>query len=147
MDAIHRFAKPCLMYSLQNELPTLGWAKALDKRVKALVKANMKLPRRTFLFSPTRAGGMGLPRIEDEVHIYGVLTTYRLLILSSDPTVRGTALSALEQMAKRRAGGRRTPEEFLNAPPERGEGQQGDITSLWSRVRNSMQICQATHRG
>ena len=147
MDAIHRFAKPRLVYSLQNQLPSLGWAKALDKRVKSLVKANLKLPRRTtdaFLYTPTRAGGMGLPRIEDEVHIYGVSTAYRLLVLGNDPTVRGTALSALDLTSRRRTGGTRTPEEFLNAPPEPGEGRQGDIQSLWSRVRSSMQICQAT---
>ena len=33
--------------------------------------------------------------------------------------------------------------EFLNTPPERGEGKQGDIKSLWSRVRVSLQYCQA----
>ncbi|KAL5509958.1 hypothetical protein EMCRGX_G005412 [Ephydatia muelleri] len=32
----------------------------------------------------------------------------------------------------------------LNAPPEKGEGQQGDIKSLWRRVRLSPQLCQAT---
>eukprot|EP00731_Ephydatia_muelleri_P013732 Em0007g1042a len=147
LDAIHRFAKPRLVYSLQNQLPPLGWAKSLDKKVKSLMKANLKLPKRTtdaFLFSPPRAGGLGLPRIEDEVHIYGVSTAYRLLTLSGDPVVRDTAQAALGETAKRRTGGRRSPEEFLNAPPDKGEGRQGDIQSLWSRVRLSLQHCQAT---
>ena len=87
---------------------------------------------------------MGLPKIEDEVHIYGVSTAYRLLVLSKDPVVRDTAQLALGETAKRRAGGRRCPEKFLNAPPEKGEGQQGDIKSLWRRVRLSPQLCQAT---
>lgn len=58
LDAIHRFAKPqslqSLVYALQNQLPTMGWARAIDKKVKALVKMSMKLPRRTidaFLFA------------------------------------------------------------------------------------------------
>ena len=85
-----------------------------------------------------------VPKIEDEVHIYGVSTPYRLLVLSKDPVVRDTAQSALGETAKRRAGGRHTPEEFLNAPPEKGEGQQRDIKSLWSRVRLSLQLCHAT---
>ena len=147
LDAIHRFAKPRLVYSLQNQLPTLGWARALDKKVKTLVKANLRLPKRTtdaFMFSPTRAGGLGLPRIEDEVHIYGVSTAYRLLVTSKDPLVRDTALAALGDSARKRSKGTRTPEEFLNSPPENGEGQQGDIKSLWSRVRRSLQICQAS---
>ena len=91
----------------------------LDKKVMALVKANLKLPRTNdaFLFSPPRAGGLGLPKIEDEVHIYGVSMAYRLLVLSNDPVVRDIALLALGETA-RRAGGRRTPKEFLNALPE-----------------------------
>ena len=147
LDAIHRFAKPRLVYLLQNQLPTLGWARALDKKVKTLVKANLRLPKRTtdaFMFSPTRAGGLGLPRIEDEVHIYGVSTAYRLLVTSKDPLVRDTALAALGDSARKRSKGTRTPEEFLNSPPENGEGQQGNIKSLWSRVRRSLQICQAS---
>ena len=110
------------------------------------MKGNMKLPRRTndgFLYAPPRAGGLGLPRVEDEVHIYGVSTAYRLLAISKDPTVIDTAVSGLGQTAKR-ASGRRAAEEFLNAPPERGEGKQGDIKSLWSRVRTSVRYCQAT---
>ena len=77
LDAIHWFAKWCIVYTLQNQLHARGWAKSLDKRGRALVKANMKLPRRTtdaFLYSPWRAGGQGVPRVEDEVHIYGVST-------------------------------------------------------------------------
>eukprot|EP00731_Ephydatia_muelleri_P013824 Em0007g1134a len=147
LDAIHRFAKPRLVYALQNQLPPIQWGKTLDKKVRALMKNNLKLPRRTndgFMYAPTRVGGLGLPRVEDEIHIYGVSTAYRLLAISKDPIVTDTAVSGLGATAKRRAGGRRTAEEFLNAPPEKGEGKQGDIKSLWSRVRMSLQCCQAT---
>ena len=165
LDTIHRFAKPRLVYALQNQLPPVQWGKALDKKVRALLKSTLKLPKRTndgFLYAPPRAGGLGLPQIEDEIHIYGVyivcihicmctyivwlgITTsaYRLLTTSNDPAVTDTAVSRLEETAKKRAGGRRTAEEFLNTPPERGEGKQGDIKSLWSQVRVSLQYCQA----
>ncbi|KAL5509850.1 hypothetical protein EMCRGX_G005289 [Ephydatia muelleri] len=146
LDTIHRFAKPRLVYALQNQLPPIQWGKALDKKVRALLKSRLKLPKRTndsFLYAPPRAGGLGLPQIEDEIHIYGVSSAYRLLTTSNDPAVTDTAVSGLEETAKKRAGGRRTAEEFLNTPPERGEGKQGDIKSLWSQVRVSLQYCQA----
>ena len=140
VDAIHRFAKPRLVYALQNQSPPTGWAKTIDKRVKALVKSAMKLPRRTidaFLFSPWRAGGLGLPRLEDEVHIYGISSAYRLLTLSNDPMVLDVSQAALEVTARKRSKGLTSPQDFLNSPPQRGEGKQGDIQSMWSRVRVS----------
>ncbi|KAL5509913.1 hypothetical protein EMCRGX_G005360 [Ephydatia muelleri] len=36
------------------------------------------------------------------------------------------------------------PQDFLDNPPQRGEGKQGDIKSLWSRVRVSLQLCQSS---
>ena len=82
--------------------------------------------------------------MEDEVHIYGVSTTYRLLSLSKDPIVTDVALNALSATARKRSQGMLSPQAFLNRPPQRGEGRQGDIRSLWSRVRVSMQLCQAS---
>ena len=149
LDAIHRFAKPRLIYTLQNQLPTLGWAKALDKKVRTMVKVNMKLPRRTtdaFLYSPWRAGGLGLPRVEDEVHIYGISTAYRLLALSDDPVVTDVACEALGATARKRSQDTVSPQDFLNSPPQRGEGRRGDIKSLWSRVRGSRDQRQAGTR-
>ena len=139
LDAIHRFAKPRLVYSMQNQLPSLGWARSLDVKVRSL-------PRRTtdaFLYSPWRAGGLGLPRIEDEVHIYGVSTTYHLLSLNKDPIVSVVALNALSATARKRSQGTLSPQDFCNSPPQRGEGRPGNIRSLWSRVRVSIQLYQA----
>eukprot|EP00731_Ephydatia_muelleri_P034285 Em0054g8a len=147
LDAIHRFAKPRLIYTLQNQLPTVGWAKSLDKKMKTRVKSALKLPGRTnddFLFSPWRAGGQGLPRIEDEVHIYEVSTAYRLLSLSGDPSVGDVAQAALGVTARKRSRGTMDPQDFLDNPPQRDEGKQGDIKSLWSRVRVSLQLCQSS---
>ena len=127
IDAIHRFAKPRLVYALQNQLPSIGWARALDKKLKALVKSALKLPRRTtdvFLFAPWRAGGLGLPRLEDEIHIYGVSTAYRLLCLSEDPTVVDVAQAALGVTAKKRSKGMTTPQDFLDNPPKRGRANK-----------------------
>ena len=103
LDTIHRFAKPRLVYALQNQLPPIQWGKALDKKVRALLKSRLKLPKRTndgFLYAPPRAGGLGLPQIEDEIHIYGVSSAYRLLTTSNDPAVTDTAVSGLEETAK-----------------------------------------------
>ena len=126
-------------------MPPIGWARTLDKKVKAMVKGNLKLPRRTndaFLYSPSRARGLGLPKVEDEVHIYGVSTAYCLLALSKDPTVTDVAQSALGEAAKKRSRGMLSPQDFINAPPQKGEGKQGDIKTLWSRVRLSLQHTQ-----
>ena len=78
------------------------------------------------------------------MHIYGVSTSYRLLALSKDPIVADVSLGALDFTARTRSQGSLSPQEFLNSPPQRGEGKQGDIMSRWSRVRTSMQLCQAT---
>ena len=147
MDAIHSFAKPRLVYALQNQLPSLGWARALDKKVKAMVKLAFKLPKRTidaFLFAPWRSGGLGLPRVEDEVHVYGVSTAFHLQSLSEDFTVVDVAQAALGATARKRAKGLASTQEFLDKPPQIGEGLQRDIKSLWSRVRVSLQLCQTT---
>eukprot|EP00731_Ephydatia_muelleri_P013926 Em0007g1236a len=37
------------------------------------------------------SGGQGVPRVEDEVHIYGISTAYHLLTLSNDPIVTDVA--------------------------------------------------------
>ena len=47
LDAIHRFAKPRLVYLLQNTSPSIGWAKDIDKTTRALAKSCLKLPRCT----------------------------------------------------------------------------------------------------
>ncbi|KAL5509851.1 hypothetical protein EMCRGX_G005290 [Ephydatia muelleri] len=130
-DAIHRFAKPRLVYSLQNQLPTIGWARAIDKKVKASVKHHMKLPRRTmdaFLFAPWRMGGLGLPRIEDEVHIYNISSAYRLLSLSNDPLVTRVAQATLDATAKKRSKGTSTGQDFINSPPFQGKAAKGTFS-------------------
>ena len=72
-----------------------------------------------------------MPKIEDKVQIYGVSTANRLLTLSKDPEVSDTAQHASWETSKRRAEDRRSPEEFLNAPLEEGEGHKGDIKSRY----------------
>ena len=115
--------------------------------MKAMVKLALKLPKRiidAFLFAPWRSGGLGLPRVEDEVHVYGVSTAFHLLSMSEDSTVVDVAQAALGATARKRAKGLASTQEFLDKPPQIGEGLQGDIKSLWSRVRVSLQLCQTT---
>ena len=52
--------------------------------------------------------------------------------------------AALEVTARKRSKVLTSPQDFLNSPPQRGEGKQGDIQSLWSKVRVSLQLCQTT---
>ena len=71
LDAIKRFARPRLTYLLHNMEPPISWATSIDRETRSLAKKHLKLPRRTvtpFLYSSTRAGGLGLPNIEDEIH-------------------------------------------------------------------------------
>ncbi|KAL5510139.1 hypothetical protein EMCRGX_G005632 [Ephydatia muelleri] len=76
------------------------------------------------------SGGQGVPRVEDEVHIYGISTAYHLLTLSNDPIVTDVACEALGTTARKHSQGTLSPQEFLNSPPQKGFG---DIRSVRKR--------------
>ena len=62
--------------------------------------------------------------MEDEVHIYGISTAYRLLALSDDDLiVTDVACEALGATARKRSQDTVSPQDFLNSPPQRGEGR------------------------
>lgn len=146
LDAIHRFAKPRLVYLLQNTSPTIGWARNIDKTIRALAKTCLKLPGHTvsaFLYTDTTSGGLGLPNIEDELHIFRVSSAFKLLSTPGDHRVRDIAYSALSRTAEIRSGNRKSPQEFLNSLPDPGEGNKGDLSSLWSDSRVSFHHCNA----
>ena len=145
LDAVQRFAKPRLIYLLQNMEPSISWARAIDRTTKSLVKQHFKLPRRTvssFLYSPTKAGGLGLPNIEDEIHLFRASTAFKVLF-AQDALISDIAASALAKTAEIRSNHQKTAQVFINSPPDPGEGKRGDITSLWSEVRTSLQHCGA----
>ena len=146
LDAMHRFARPQLIYTLQNMDPPISWAKSIDQATKSLCKMHLKLPRRSttpFLYSPTRAGGLGLPNIEDELHITRTTTAFKLLFNQGDARTKTIATSALAKNIKTRSLDQRSPQDFLNHRADRGEGQRGDIKTIWSKVRSSLKHCEA----
>lgn len=146
LDAMHRFARPQLVYTLQNMDPPISWAKSIDQATKSLCKMHLKLPRRTttpFLYSLTRAGGLGLPNIEDELHIFRTTTAFKLLFNQGDARTKTIATSALAKTTKTRSLGQRSPQDFLNRRADRGEGERGNIKTIWSEVRSSLKHCEA----
>ena len=116
--------------------PSISWARAIDRTTKSLVKQHFKLPRRTvssFLYSPTKAGGLGLPNIEDKIHLFRVSTAFKVLF-AQDALISDIAASALAKTAEIRSNHQKTAQVFINSPLDPGEGKRGDITSLWSEV-------------
>lgn len=147
LEAIHRFAKPRLTYLIQNQSPNLTWARKLDKATKQVIKLHMKIPKRAtdnFMYSPQRFGGLGIPRLEDEIHILKVSTAFKLLMSENDPRIGDIASSTLAYTANKCTQGRKDVQAFMNSTPEAGEGKCGDISSIWSQVRLAMHHCKAT---
>eukprot|EP00731_Ephydatia_muelleri_P013812 Em0007g1122a len=144
LDALHRFAKPRLVYPLQNLTPPIRWATNLDKAVRKVVKQCLKLPRRTitsFLYSPTRRGGLGIPNVVDDLNIYMVSSAFKLLSSQNDPKVKDIALHELQRTANTRRRDLQSSEEFINSLPIWGEGKRGDLKSMWSDVRVAAHHC------
>ena len=144
LDALHRFAKPRLVYPLQNLTPPIRWAINLDKAVRKIVKQCLKLPRRTitqFLYSPTRRGGLGIPNVVDDLNIYMVSSAFKLLSSQNDPKVKDIAHHELQRTATVRRRDLQSTEEFINSLPIPGEGRRGDLKSMWSDVRMAAHHC------
>ena len=121
--------------------PKLNWAKAIDRKMRSLTKINLKLPRRTvtlFLYAQTKAGGLGLPNIEDEIHLFRISTAFKALFVQNDDQLRNISNSALLATAEIRSRKQKTAQDFLDTPADQREGRRGDITSLWSEVRSSL---------
>ena len=144
LDAIHRFVKPKLDYTLRTMLPNKGWAKELDGQVRAMAKKAFRLPRRTatpYFYVNWRAGELGLPNIEDEMDISWASQAFKHLC-SKDPKVIAVAVHRVKDtIAARTPTAVPTVQdtlEFLNSRPAPGESRQSyDVRSLYSVVRGS----------
>ena len=142
LDALHRFARPRLIYLFQNMELSVGWARDIDVAARSFYKLHLKLPRRTtsnFLYASTKAGGLGLPNIEDELYIFRTSSAFKLLFYQGGLR---TITSALARTADTRSLVQRA-QEFLNTRAAPGEGKRGDIKTIWSEVRSSLTHCQA----
>ncbi|KAL5509970.1 hypothetical protein EMCRGX_G005425 [Ephydatia muelleri] len=100
--------------------PNISWARSIDCELKSLAKKFFKLPKRTatpFFYSQTRAGGLALPNIEDEIHPFRISTVYKVLFAQGDDQLRDISTSALGKTTTEiRTQNRKSAQIFLNDP-------------------------------
>ena len=146
IDAIKRFTKPQLDYKLRTLLPSRSWAKDVDCSLRSSLKKGLRLPGCTtsnFLYCHQDNGGLGVPSIEDEMDIAIVSQAFKFLSNKKDPRVSTVAHHQLTEVMSKRPQATDPSSDslstFLNTPAPNGEGSRGDMRSLWSLVRKSLQ--------
>ena len=146
IDAIKRFTKPQLDYKLRTLLPSRSWAKDVDRSLRSSLKKGLRLPGRTtsnFLYCHQDDGGLGVPSIEDEMDIALVSQAFKFLSNEKDPRVSTVARHQLAEVMSKRSQATDPSSDslstFRNTPAPNGEGSRGDVRSLWSLVRKSLQ--------
>ena len=155
VDALNVFVLTKASYHLSAATVDRTWCQKLDARIRKFVKKGLKLPARTvttFFYTSQSLGGLGLTRVEESMDVANINRALRCLS-SPDDRVNTVAWNQLSTVTKRRLGRediRDTDiQDFLNSPPAKGEYKQGDVRSLWSAVRKSLQRleCQITVTG
>ena len=154
LDAYRRFIFPRLQHVFRVFFPGSSWCKRMDMRARKWLKKAVRLPLRSctkFLYTPQALGGLGVPNCEDDMHVARVAQAFKFLADTRDPIVRHIAILQLQETARKRL---RIPsslpvtlpmlEAFLNTPAPSQEGARGDIKSLWSSVRASLQFTHAS---
>ena len=148
MDAINTFALSKATYLLSTSILNRTWAAKLDSDVRKRVKKALRLPTRTicaFFHLPTTLGGLGLHSLQDNLEVASVSRTIKVLS-SKDKLVSDISWDQLKATIVKRTGHAPTTSEdvitFLNSPPPRNEASRGDVRSLWSMVRKSLQYLQ-----
>lgn len=148
MDAINTFVVSKLQYHLRAALPSRSWVRTIDDGIRALLKKGLSLPRWTItglFYTHKTQGGLGLFSLMDNWHV-ATITQFSRCANSPDPLVRSIARDQLVETYKhRRKQVRDTPPEeslsaFLNSPISTEERTTRDVQSLWSEVRNSIQL-------
>ena len=153
LDAYRRFIFPRLQHYFRVFFPGSSWCKRMDMRARKWLKKAVRLPLRScteFLYTPQALSGLGVPNCEDDMHVARVAQAFKFLADTRDPIVRQIAILQLQETARKRL---RIPsslpvtlpmlETFLNTPAPSQEGARGDIKSLWSSVRASLQFTHA----
>ena len=154
LDAYRVFLFSRLTYTMKVFFPAPIWYRKLDTAARKWLKKAVSIPARAcsaFLYTPQHLGGLGVPCIEDTMHVARVAQAFKFLADTRDPTVRRVALLQLEHVVRKRA---RIPNTiplpldqlsaFLNTPAPQNKGARGDVKSLWSSVRHSLQHTGAT---
>ena len=142
LEAFKEFVVPKLDYALRSTLAHKKWGKELDKFVRRTVKRSLGLPGRAcdaFFYVPTAQGGLGLRSFVDELGNM-MITHATKMLTSPDPLVRGVAQHSLDCTIRKRYGETEGPEDrwrFLAGQLRcANEGRRGDISSIWSRLRD-----------
>ena len=116
------------------------------------MKKGIRLPARTctdFLYLSQDLGGLGLPSVADTAHVAKACQAFKFLSDMRDPIVRAIALDQLAAACAKRARSLdprnvANLSSFLNTAPMLGEGERGDLRSIWSSVRSSLSFAGAT---
>ena len=149
IDAFRRFLFPRLSYAFKVFFPGSSWCRKLNTSMRKWIKKDVSLPARacSSIYTPQALGGLGIPRCKDEMHIARAAQAFKFLADTRDPTIRAIAIQQLESVVRKRT---RTPltspisredlVAFLNTPAPSQEGARGDVKSLWSSVRASLQF-------
>ena len=141
LEAYKVFFMAKLDYALRSTLAHKKWALKLDRFVRSTVKRSLGLPGRVCdaFYVPTVQGGVGLKSIEDDLG--NLIITHAVKMLTSpDNFFRVVAIHSLDMTIKKRYGQTNGPEDrwrFLaNQLRIAHEGRKGDISMIWSRVRD-----------
>eukprot|EP00731_Ephydatia_muelleri_P013788 Em0007g1098a len=128
LDAYRRFLYPRLTYALKIFFPGSSWCRKLDTGTRKWLKKAVCIPSRScssYLYTPQNIGGLGIPCIEDEMHIARVAQAFKFRADTRDPVVRKIAMSQLQDVVQRRG---RLPKLATVSIDQ----------SLWSSVRASL---------
>ena len=152
LDCFRKFLFPRVSFALRVVFPGPAWCKQLDSTLRGIIKKGLRLPLRActeYFYLSQALGGMGIPSVADEAHVARAGQAFKFLADLRDPIVRSVALNQLAATVRKRA-----PElnatihadlaSFLNNPPKHGEGRAGDLHSIWSAMRSSLNISAAT---
>jgi hypothetical protein len=108
LEAIRTFAFPRLPFHLRSARLAQGIAADADASVRRVMRERLRLPQdssKGYLHGDFRAGGLGLPCVEEEVAVQALAQAAKLL-QSRDSRVRQASAGDLETCVQRANGGR-----------------------------------------
>lgn len=148
IDATATFMIPRMDFILRGANVAMEPLRTLDRQLKKLTKRWLHLPQRASaepVFIAPAHGGAGLLPISDNRYIMSVVQGYRLLTCP-DSQVQKIAWWSLRKVASRKIGRQASNEDLAEYLNGISEGDGGDISCIWSRVRRSTKELKKTTR-
>jgi len=139
IDAAATFILPRMDFIMRGADVSMKPLKQLDKRIRKLAKGWLNLPQRAsaeVVYILPSQGGAGLLPVSDNRYIMSVVQGYRILT-SPDPLVHRVAWWSLRKVVKRKIGHQANNQDIAEYLNGISQGDGGDISSIWSRVRKS----------